>query len=248
METIRFSYRFADNLANNSIIRGADNAHDMQQLILVVPTAEQGDTSDHLCEDAPTRPDVDRGAVRAGTEEYVRRTIPERHHLFCTIKLCLRRRASGTYLVRECVHRHAESPSQTEISQLQLSFTIDQEILRFQVSVQYAILVAERCTLQELVHEAAYGVGIQSSAIAMCVHVLLQIPLAVFEDEDQLGLCMNHVVEADDVDVFKFLHERDFTDGGRRGALFRIEMYLLEGDNFVRCPGTTLQPRRQRAM
>ena len=46
------THRLADDLTNDSIIWSTNYAHNVEELVLVIPTAEQGDTSDHLCENA----------------------------------------------------------------------------------------------------------------------------------------------------------------------------------------------------
>ena len=81
-----------------------------------------------------------------------------------------------------------------------------------EITVKNPVLVAERGTLQELVHEAPDSHRVESPAIAVNIHVLLQIPLAVLKDEDKLGLGVNDIIEADDIDVLKLLHERDLAD------------------------------------
>ena len=114
---------------------------------------------------------------------------------------------NSTHLVRESVDWYTERPCQTKISQLQLSFPIDQQILGFQITMKDPILVAKCGTLEELVHETPDGDRIEGAPVAMDVHVFLEIALAVFEDQDELGLGMNHVVQTDDVDVLELLHE-----------------------------------------
>ena len=93
--------------------------------------------------------------------------------------------------------------------------------------------MTECSALEELVHEAPDSAGIKSSTIAMGIHILLQVPLAVLEDENEFGLCVDNIVEADDVYVLQFFHKRDFADGGRWSAFFRIEVNLFESDDFI---------------
>lgn len=80
--------------------------------------------------------------------------------------------------------------------------------------MQHSILVAEASSLEQLIHETPDDVGIESTAISVGVHVLLQVLIAEFEDEDEFALGVDDVVEADDVFVLELLHERDFADGG----------------------------------
>ena len=110
-----------------------------------------------------------------------------------------------------------------------------------EITVKNPVLVAERGTLKELVHEAPDSHRVESPAIAVNIHVLLQIPLAVLKDEDKLGLGVNDIIEADDIDVLKLLHERDLTDSGRRGSFLGIEVNLFQRHNFVCCSRTALR-------
>ena len=103
------------------------------------------------------------------------------------------------------------------------------------------VLVAERGTLQELVHEAPDSHRVESPAIAVNIHVLLQVPLAVLKDEDKLGLGVNDIIEADDIDVLKLLHERDLADGRGRRALFGIEVDLLQRHELARLAVAALE-------
>ena len=66
--------------------------------------------------------------------------------------------------------------------------------------MEYAVLVAERGALQELVHEAPNGDRIQCTAIAVCIHVLLQVAIAKLEDEDELTHYGQSLANLDDFD------------------------------------------------
>lgn len=50
---------------------------------------------------------------------------------------------NNTHLVREGVDRYTERPRETEIPQLELAFPIDEEILRFEISMKDSIFMAE---------------------------------------------------------------------------------------------------------
>ena len=100
--------------------------------------------------------------------------------------------------------------------------------------------MTEGGALQKLIHEAAHCRGIESAAFAMRIHILLEISVAVLEDQNQLGLGVDNIVESDNVDMFQLLHQRDFADRGRGGSFLGVEMNLLERNNLVCGPGSTL--------
>lgn len=112
-----------------------------------------------------------------------------------------------SYLIRERIHRHAERPRQSKISQLQLAFPIDQQILRLQIPMKHPVFMAERRAHQQLVHEAAHCMWIERAAVSVSVHVLLEVAFAVLEDENEFGLGMDDIVKADDVDMLELFHE-----------------------------------------
>lgn len=58
-----------------------------------------------------------------------------------------------TDLIGESVDRDSKRSCKSEIAQLQLSFPIDQKILRLQVSMKHSVRMAVRGALQELIHE-----------------------------------------------------------------------------------------------
>lgn len=100
--------------------------------------------------------------------------------------------------------------------------------------------MAKRSSLEELVHEASDGDGVERATVAVDIHVPFEVALAVLEDEDELRLGVNDIVEPDNVNVLEFLHERDLPYRGRRRALLRIEVYFLQRNNLIRCPRSPL--------
>jgi hypothetical protein len=52
-----------------------------------------------------------------------------------------------THLVAKRIHRHAKRPGQPEIPDLELSTLVDQQVLRFEISMQDPVVVAERDAL-----------------------------------------------------------------------------------------------------
>lgn len=52
-----------------------------------------------------------------------------------------------THLIRERINRYTESPGQPKVPNLQLSSSIDQQVLGFKVSMEYTIIMAECDTL-----------------------------------------------------------------------------------------------------
>lgn len=101
--------------------------------------------------------------------------------------------------------------------------------------------MAKRCALEELVHETSHGHRVKRSAIAVLVHILLEILITILEDKDKLCLRVYNIVEADDVDMLEFLHEGNLTDGGGGCPFLCVKMYLLERDDLIGRSRTTLQ-------
>lgn len=102
--------------------------------------------------------------------------------------------------------------------------------------MQYAVLMTESCPFEELKHEASDCGRIESTSLAVCVHVPLEILVAELKDENQFRFRMDNIVQSDDVDMLKLFHKRDLTNSGRRRALLCIQMDFLQSHNLIGCP------------
>lgn len=109
--------------------------------------------------------------------------------------------------------------------------------------MQDTVLVTERSTLQELVHEASNRRGVESAAVAVLIHILFKILVTVLEYKNEFCLRVYNVVKAHDVDVLQFLHERDLPDGSGWCAFLCVQVDLLQSDDFIGSPGAPLQPQ-----
>lgn len=58
-------------------------------------------------------------------------------------------------------------------------------------------------------------------------------PYHIFEYESERGLCMNNVVQCDDVCVFELLEQRSLSDGREWSAFLFLETNLLQSYNLV---------------
>jgi hypothetical protein len=144
---------------------------------------------------------------------------------------------------------HAEGTGKTEISKLQVSFTVDEQVLWLQVAVQDAVTVAVPDALAQLAHELldnsiaqtesvqlstrALGKGLATTTVrdGEGLHVLLQVQVEELADKIELvAVGVNNVEQADDVGVAHLLQQGDLTDGSRGDALvLGLESDLLEG-------------------
>ena len=196
--------------------RRAHEAEDLLQLIVVGRAGEQRPAGVHLRHDAAGGPDVDAGIVGAGAEQDVRGAVPQRDDL-----------------VGEGIDGDAKRPRQPEIRKLELALGVDEQVLRLQVAVQDAVVVAEGDATQQLLHEGLDGDVVELAAVAAGVHVLFQVFVHVLEDEHEFVLGVDDVVEGNDVFVFEFFHQGDLADGGRGGAFFGVEVDFFEGDELA---------------
>ena len=124
----------------------------------------------------------------------------------------------------------AKRSSQAEIGQLDDSVLIDEQVLRLEITVHDSVRVAVGRRLKNLVRETLnLGQGQSSSNMP---HVLLQIIVAVFEDEVELVLRVDNFFQLNDVGVLQALQEGDLADGSARNAVvFFLELDFLESDN-----------------
>ena len=83
------------------IVRCAENAENLEELIDLTLAGEHGPLGDHLNKDGAHRPDVHRRGVRLGTEQNLRRTVPQRHHLHtCRTSKNVKVRVDGVFTAR----------------------------------------------------------------------------------------------------------------------------------------------------
>ena len=188
---------------------------------------------DWLSHNATRTPNIDTRRISPTPEQYIRRTIPQRDDL-----------------VTERVDGDSKRSRQSKVGQFEFSFFVDEQILGFEISMEDAIVVTERCPLEELPHEGPDDGGFEGAAFSVRIHVLFEIEVHEFEDEHELGLGVDDVVEADDVGMLELFHEGDFSNGGGGSAFFCVEVDLLECDELRRDPRASLRrirPNNQRS-
>lgn len=200
------------------LLGGSHDSEYLEQLVLVGCSGEQRSSGVHLGHDATGRPEVDGCAVVGGTQQNVRGSVPE-----------------GDDLVGESVDGNPECPRQTEISELEFSGGVDEQVLGFQVSMQNSVLVAVGDPGQELVHEVFYFGRGKGSVVSVCVHVLFEVHVHVLEDEHHCVFCVYNVVKTYDVWMFEFFHEGYFADSGGGSTFVVVEMDFFEGYSLVTC-------------
>lgn len=107
--------------------------------------------------------------------------------------------------------------------------------------MQYTVFVTERGALKELIHEASNRRGFESAAVAVLIHILFKILVTVLEYQNEFCLRVYDVVKAHDVDVLQLLHKGNFPDGSGWRAFLRIQVNLLQSDDFIGGPGAPLR-------
>lgn len=157
--------------------RRSHQPEDLLELVFVGGAGEEWAARVHLRHDAPRGPDVDAGVVGATAEQDIGGTVPK-----------------GDHLVGKGVDWNTKGTREPEISELKLALVVDEQILRFQVAVQYSVFMAEGDPLQKLVHERLDGDVVQLTATAAGIHVFLQILVHVFEDQHEFVFRVDDIV------------------------------------------------------
>jgi hypothetical protein len=158
----------------------------------------------------------------------------------------------STYLVSIGTQGDTKGSGQTEISQLQVTITVDKQVLGFEVTVQDTVAMAVTNTLNQLSHEllhhgvAQTQVGAQHRAIRQglatttlanrqSLHVFLQIAVKILKDQVELvTVGVDNVEQLNDVGILHLLEQGDLADGSARNAfIFSLETDLLQGDDTV---------------
>jgi len=102
-----------------------------------------------------------------------------------------------------------ESTGKTEISQLEDSVLVDEEVLGLEVTVDDTMGMAEGKAVEELVSVGLHLCWGQLGS----VHVLLEVLVCVLEDEVELRVTMDDVLQLYDVGVFELTKKGNFSDG-----------------------------------
>lgn len=174
----------------------AHEAEDFLKLVFVGSAGEKGATGVHFRHDAAGGPDVDAGIVGAGSEEDVRGAVPE-----------------GYDFIGEGVDWDPESSCETEIGEFELALVVDEEVLRLEIAMQDAVLVAEGDALKELVHEGFDRDVVELTALTARVHEFLEVFVHVLKHEHEFVFGMDDVVQGHDIFVLELFHEGNFADG-----------------------------------
>lgn len=181
------------------LCRCAQDAEHAEQLIDLRVALEQRLARCHLSEDAADGPDVDGARVALGSQQDFWSAVPERDDL-----------------VRVVADRDAEGAAQAEVGDLDHAFLVDQQVLRLQIAVEDAAAVAEEHCGGDLVEIAAHQLRVHHFVRRQRVHVLLQVHTQELEDQVQTIVLHQHILEQNDVRMFQFLEQRDFTETDHR--------------------------------
>ena len=196
--------------------RRAQESAYLQQLVEIVLPGEEWDAGDHLQDDAPDGPHINGRPIRGVAEQHIRRAIPQ-----------------GDYLVRELRDGDTERPPEAEIRQLEDHLlALNQQVLRFEVSMEHRPGVAVRRASKELLNEATQDR--RGHSVSVRVEELPQVHIEELKDERQLVLAVEHLVEVDEVGVAELHEGADLPDRRARNALLVVlEADPLEGHYLV---------------
>jgi hypothetical protein len=157
---------------------------DLENLINLRITWEERLSGAHLCKDTTNRPHVNTSGVLATTKQDLWGSIPQ-----------------GDDLVSICAKGYTKGTRKTEISKLEIAFTINEKVLRLEITVKDAVTVAVSDSFAQLAHELldhrvtqAKSSKIRTRAFRKCLasttitnrkslHVFLQIEVEELEDQ-----------------------------------------------------------------
>lgn len=95
--------------------------------------------------------------------------------------------------------------------------------------MQDFLFVAVADSLQQLVGEALHDQRVHALLLAEVVHVLLQIVLQIFKNQDEFAIGVDHLPQVHDVHVVQLLQDGDLADSrGGDALLLRLQPDLLE--------------------
>ncbi|KAG5458717.1 MAG: hypothetical protein BJ554DRAFT_1008, partial [Olpidium bornovanus] len=145
--------------------RSAEAVEDEGELVVVVPPREQGLPAEHLGEDAPDAPDVDRLGVLLERQHDLRCAVPPRGDVL------------GHEVVRPVALVGAGAAGEAEVADLKVAVGVQQQIAGFQVAVQHVGGMHELQRAERLVDEVLAVVVRQllraDDAVQVRLHKLL---------------------------------------------------------------------------
>ena len=123
----------------------------------------------------------------------------------------------------------AERAREAEVGELEeVVALVDEQVLRLEVPVQDAVLVAEADPVEHLV-QVELDEGVVLLEVGVGVHEPLQVHVQVLEDQVEFLARVHHVEQRHDAPVAQLLEQRNLADGSRRHALLLVvEADLLE--------------------
>ena len=189
---------------------GSQNSENLENLVDFRVTHKEGFPLDHLSEDAPCWPQIDAKTVRLLPKQDFRTSVPKCDDF-----------------VRIGLNWETKGASEPKISQLNgSSVFVNQQILWFEISVEYAMLVEVDESLQDLVKETL-GLLFGQRLISSRPHILLQIVLNIFKDQIQLVLRVDDLFQSAEKwqkgvrfkNIFELKRWRPYKTKGRRTRL-----------------------------
>jgi len=225
--------RLAD-VSGYTIQEVSNSPEDLEDLINLRITGEEGLPRAHFSENAPHRPHVNAGRILTTAEQDLRGAVPE-----------------GDDLVGVGAKGDAEGAGETEIGELEVSILVNKKVLGLEVAVKNTVGVAVADAVAELPHELlddrwaeaeageVLGGAVRESLATAAIldgeglHVLLEVEVEELEDEVELvAVGVDDIEEADDVWVLELLEEGDLANGGGGDAfIFGLETNLLQGND-----------------
>ena len=191
----------------------------LEELIDFRVAVKERTASGHLGENAANAPDVDGARVARRAQQHFGRTIPERDDL-----------------VRVDAYGNAEGARQAEVGQLDHAVLVDEQVLRLEIAMHGASLMAVEYALCDLMEVALDELRLEQLVVGQRLHVLLEVHGEELEDQVELVLLHEHVHERDDVGMLKLAQQRDLAYGRARHALLVVlqadflERHQLIGD------------------
>jgi len=111
----------------------------------------------------------------------------------------------------EVLDRNAKGACESKISQLKHSFTINQEVLRFKITMKDLMFVALCSSVEELIqkgHDLVLG-----HLTLVVIQKFLEVLIKEFENKREFFVGVQHVYEFNNVRMLKFLKQGNFSDG-----------------------------------
>mmetsp|Transcript_55888 Transcript_55888/g.149048 ORF Transcript_55888/g.149048 Transcript_55888/m.149048 type:complete len:215 (+) Transcript_55888:406-1050(+) len=192
-------------------VRCAQFLKDLENCVDFRIARKERATSCHFAKHASNAPHVHWHTVKRRTKKNLEWPVPHGHDL-----------------VRVLGQRHGNGTREAKVRYLKVQLLVDQQVLWLDIPVYDPVCVTEPNPCDKLESEVLNQCRAQAPTLRL--HVLLQIIVEIFKNQDQLVRLAHQVSKFHNIWMVELLQQRNLTDCRARDSLFlHFNLHLFQG-------------------